>query len=106
DRRIGSQFSSGEKVQCVAMENTNDPCVQSILDYLRGSVLLDPAEEIPLEQSLLEAGILDSYGIVDLMTFLEREFGLTIPDEDVTKEKLGSIRKMARYVGTRRQVGI
>ncbi|HMF19883.1 MAG TPA: acyl carrier protein [Gemmataceae bacterium] len=86
------------------MENTNNEYIQKILDYLRGSVLLNPADEIPLDRSLLEAGILDSYGIVDLLTFIEGEFGLAIPDEDITKEKMGSIRKMASYIGARRLV--
>ncbi len=85
------------------MKKTLDPYIQSILNYLRTSVVLDPAEEIPLDESLLETRVLDSYGIVDLLTFIEREFGLTIPDVDVTKEKMGSIRKMAQYVEIRRQ---
>lgn len=85
------------------MKKISDPRIQTILDYLRDAVLLDPAEEIPLDESLLEARVLDSYGVVDLVTFLEREFGVTIPDEDLTKEKLGSIRKMAKYVETRQE---
>lgn len=89
---------------CPLMDNTNEPYVQNILDYLKDSVLLDPAEVIPLDQSLLETGILDSYGIVDLLTFIEREFGLAIPDADITKEKMGSIRKMAKYIRIQRQV--
>ena len=75
-----------------------DANIQRIVDYLKGSVLLDPGEEIPLDKSLLESGVLDSYGIVDLFTFIEGEFGLTIPDADITKDKMGSIRKMARYI--------
>ena len=86
------------------MENTHNEYIEKILDYLRGSVLLNPADEIPLDRSLLEAGILDSYGIVDLLTFIEGEFGLAIPDEDITKEKMGSIRKMASYIRARRLV--
>ena len=86
------------------MEKPNQLYIKNILDYLRGSVLLDPAVEIPLDESLLEARILDSYGIVDLITFLEREFGVAIPDEDITKDKMGSIRKMAKYVETQKQV--
>ena len=80
------------------MENANDYYIQVILNYLKSSVLLNPDDEIPLDRSLLEAGILDSYGIVDLLTFIEGEFGLAIPDEDITKEKMGSIRKMANYI--------
>ena len=84
------------------MENPNNHVIDKILEYLRDSVLLNPADEIPLDRSLLEAGILDSYGIVDLLTFIEGEFGLAIPDEDITKDKMGSIRKMANYIGTKR----
>jgi acyl carrier protein len=70
------------------------------VNYLRETVLLDPSEEIPISRSLIESGILDSCGIVDLLTFIEREFGLSIPDEDVTREKMGSIHKMAHYIAT------
>lgn len=86
------------------MANTSDQHIAKLVDYLRRSVLLNPEEEIPLDRSLLEAGILDSYGIVDLLTFIEGEYGLAIPDEDITKEKMGSLRKMANYIVQRRLV--
>ncbi len=88
------------------MQATAEDYVQCILEYLKGAVLLDPAEEIPLDKSLLETGILDSYGIVDLLTFIEGEFGLAIPDEDITREKMGSIRKMAKYVELHRMAPV
>jgi acyl carrier protein len=72
--------------------------VGEILRYLQDTVLLDPDEEIPLDESLLEAGILDSYGTVELITFIESQFEISIPDADLTREKLGSVRKMADYV--------
>jgi acyl carrier protein len=86
------------------MTETTEAYVQRIIDYLKESVLLDPSQEIPLDRSLLEAGILDSYGIVDLLTFIEGEYGLAIPDQDITREKMGSIRKMARYIEAHRLV--
>ena len=86
------------------MTETTEAYVQRIIDYLKESVLLDPSQEILLDRSLLEAGILDSYGIVDLLTFIEGEYGLAIPDQDITREKMGSIRKMARYIEAHRLV--
>ena len=86
------------------MTEPTEAYVQRIVDYLKESVLLDPSQEIPLDRSLLEAGILDSYGIVDLLTFIEGEYGLAIPDQDITREKMGSIRKMARYIDAHRLV--
>jgi len=86
------------------MTEPTEAYVQRIVDYLKESVLLDPSQEIPLDRSLLEAGILDSYGIVDLLTFIEGEYGLAIPDQDITREKMGSIRKIARYIEAHRLV--
>ena len=84
------------------MGNQDEIYIQRIIHYLRESVLLDSRSEIPLDQSLLEVGVLDSFGIIDLLTFIEGEFGLAIPDRDITKEKMGSIRKMAKYIRMRR----
>ena len=75
--------------------------LDDIVGYLKNTAI-DPSISIPLDRSLLEAGILDSYGIVDLVTFLEGEFDLTIPDKDVSKENMGSLRKMAFYVARRK----
>jgi acyl carrier protein len=96
--RLSAEFPSRRKEAVHLMESAIDQYIQRILDYLKDSVLLDPSKEIPLDQSLVETGILDSYGIVDLLTFIEGEFGLAIPEKDITKEKMGSIRKMARYI--------
>lgn len=71
---------------------------KTIVEYVKSFAIIEPGQQIPLDQSLLEAGILDSFGIVDMITFVESEFDLEIPDEDMTQEKLGSIQKMAAYV--------
>ena len=79
------------------MENTSQFYLQKIVDYVRRATMLDATRSIPLDESLLEAGVFDSFGIVELLTFVEGEFDIAIPDEDVTKEKMGSIRKLADY---------
>jgi acyl carrier protein len=86
----------------VRMDNTTIQFENLLVNYVRGLAVVDPAQPIPLDQSLLEAGLLDSFGIVEMLTYLESEFDVTIPDEDMTKENLGSIRKMADYVYRRK----
>ena len=75
--------------------------LKRILQYLQGAAL-DPSVAIPLDRSLLEAGILDSFGIVELITFVEGEFNLDIPDDEITKENMGTLRKMANYVALKK----
>ncbi len=79
------------------MDLTVDQCADAIVDYVASFAILEPGQEIPRDQSLLETGILDSFGIVELITFLESEYDIVIADEDMTKEKLGSVQKMAEY---------
>lgn len=55
-------------------------------------------QTLPRDQSLIELGILDSFGVVELVEFLEETWSLTILDEDLTKERMGSIIKMSRMV--------
>ena len=84
------------------MQNTPDYYVEEIVKYVRCTAIIDPSQTIPLDQSLLAAGIVDSFGVIELLTFVETEFDLAIPDEDITAENLGSIRKMATYVQQRK----
>lgn len=80
------------------METEIQQIEEVIVNWVQSFAIIEPGQEIPLDQSLLEAGILDSFGIVDMMTYVESEFDISIPDEDMTREKLGSIQKVAVYV--------
>ena len=60
------------------------------------------AEDMPLEKSLVEAGILDSYGMVELVSFLESNWLITIEDHEINRESLGSINKMAILVSKKK----
>jgi acyl carrier protein len=51
--------------------------------------------------SLLEAGVIDSVGVLELIEHLEATYELRIPDADVLPENLDSIDAIARYVARR-----
>lgn len=48
--------------------------------------------------SLLEAGVIDSVGVLELIEHLESSYGFQIPDADVLPENLDSIDAIALYV--------
>ena len=50
------------------------------------------------EASFLEAGIIDSTGVLELVSFLEGEFGIEIADDEMLPENLDSIRAVSGYV--------
>jgi acyl carrier protein len=49
-------------------------------------------------ESLLEAGLIDSTGILELVAFIEGEFGIRVDDAEIVPENLDSIRRIVAYV--------
>ena len=47
---------------------------------------------------LLEKGILDSTGILELVGFIEEKFTFSVEDEDLLPDNLGSVDNIVRYV--------
>jgi acyl carrier protein len=56
------------------------------------------AQTLPHDQSLLELGVLDSAGVIEFIVFVETTWDIQISDEDITKERMGSLDKMAALV--------
>jgi len=53
------------------------------------------------DTSFLNSGIVDSTGILELITFLEETFGLKIQPEEMTPENLDSIDRVAGFLAAK-----
>jgi len=63
----------------------------------------DEIGELPGDASFIEMGIIDSTGILQLVEFVEREFGIRVDDEDLVPENLDSINQLAAFIGRKKQ---
>jgi len=50
------------------------------------------------EASLFETGILDSFALVEVLASLENEFGITIPDSDLSPRQFDSLVRIENYI--------
>jgi acyl carrier protein len=50
------------------------------------------------DASLLEQGIMDSTGVLELVCFLEQRFAITVLDEELVPENLDSVAKIVAFV--------
>jgi acyl carrier protein len=50
------------------------------------------------DTSFLDEGIIDSTGILELVSFLEETFGIAVVDEELIPENLDSIKNVAGYL--------
>jgi acyl carrier protein len=58
----------------------------------------DDGDAITHDASLLDAGIIDSTGVLELVCYLETTFGIEVQDDEMLPENLDSIRAISHYV--------
>lgn len=63
----------------------------------------DDREKLADTESLLEAGLIDSTGILELVAFIETEFSIQMADADIVPENLDSLETIVRYVERKRR---
>ena len=57
--------------------------------------------EVNGQESLINGGIIDSLGILDLITFLEEQFEITVTNEDLTPNNFETIALIASFVSAK-----
>jgi len=77
-------------------ENKNT--TSQIRDFVLQKFPLARKRKVANNDNLLESGIIDSLGVLDLVAFLQQEFAVAVADEDLTPENFQNIECMARFV--------
>lgn len=55
-------------------------------------------QQIKDSDPLLESGVLDSLGVLDLVSFVEQEFSVHVADEELVPENFHTIDRIAAFV--------
>ncbi len=66
--------------------------------YIVENFLLGAENELDHGTQLMEAGILDSTGVMELVAFLETTFGVAIKDEEIIPENLNSLDYISGFI--------
>jgi acyl carrier protein len=76
-----------------------DDMKKMILDYVRREYLEeDDDREIDENSPLISGGIVDSFSMVSLKRFLEKKYGIRIPDADASPEAFDTVNRIADLV--------
>jgi len=71
-------------------------------DYIAQNLLFtDNGYGYDDDASFLEEGIVDSVGIMELVLFIEENYGLSVEDKDLTPDNFDSINKLAYFIKQR-----
>ena len=73
-----------------------------IVQYIENELVVsDESFSISLDDDLLGSGLLDSLGMMKLISFIEKEFELKIPAEDMVIENFMTVSCISTYLKNR-----
>jgi acyl carrier protein len=73
---------------------------ESIKRFLTTELLRDH-KNLSVDDNLLLSGLVDSLGVMRLISYVEQHFSIHVPPEDVTIDHFRSIRAIAEYIDSR-----
>jgi acyl carrier protein len=71
---------------------------QNVRAFVVENYLFSRPDSLRDEDSFLESGIIDSTGILELVTFLENTYGIKVKDDELVPENLDSINNISAYL--------
>jgi acyl carrier protein len=76
---------------------------QQIRDFVATNFYVADPNSLEDRTSLLDQGIIDSTGVLEVIMFIETTFGVTVEDSEMLPENLDSIERIASYVGRKKE---
>lgn len=77
-----------------------------IRDYILENLMFsDDPGELPDDASLLDRGIIDSTGVLEVVLFLEESFGIQVKASEMLPQNFDSVDNIVAFVGRQQQVG-
>jgi acyl carrier protein len=78
----------------------------ALRDKIRGFILENylfttDTSQLGLDDSLLDRGIVDSSGMLEIILFLEEEFGVAMKDAEMIPDNLDSVNRIVRFLQTK-----
>jgi acyl carrier protein len=70
--------------------------------FLVDTFLLGDDDGFADDASLLDSGIVDSTGVMEVVAFLEERFGIVIDDDELVADNLDSVDRLAAFVSRKR----
>ncbi len=68
-------------------------------DFIKENFLFgSDGESFVDDDSFLEKGIIDSTGVLELVSFMEEEFGIDVKDDELVPDNFDSINKLTQYI--------
>ena len=72
--------------------------IVAVRQFVVENFLFGDGQSLREDTSLMEDGIMDSTGILELLFFLEETFGISVKDDELVPENMDSLRNIAKFI--------
>jgi acyl carrier protein len=72
-----------------------------IRKFIADRFLFGDDHKLECHASLIEAGIIDSTGVLELIGYLEEQYGIKVEDDELVPENLDTIASICAFLGTK-----
>lgn len=72
-----------------------------IRGFIVDTFLLGDDDGFGDDDSLIDGGIVDSTGVMEIVAFLEETYGITIDDDELVADNLDSVARLTAFVDTK-----
>jgi acyl carrier protein len=71
---------------------------EQVRQFITENFLFSEEKKITEADSFLENGIIDSTGVLELVSFVEEKFNVKVKDEEMIPENLDSINNLVNFI--------
>jgi acyl carrier protein len=75
-----------------------DEKIQPIRSFIVDTFLFGDDSVLREDTSFLQNGIIDSTGVLELITFLEKQYGIKIQDDELIPQNLDSLKNIGQFL--------
>lgn len=77
---------------------------ETLRQHIAANILFTNHYPYPDEASFLENGIIDSMNVMELVLFLEQQWGIQVEDQDIIPDNFDSVAQLAAFVQRKQAV--
>jgi len=74
-----------------------------IYNFVVENFLFGKADGLAADDSLVGKGVIDSTGVLELVSFIQDRFGIRMEDQEIIPDNLDSIRNLVTFITRKRQ---
>ncbi len=76
---------------------TKEKIQELLIHFLCRQFLVDP-EDIELDNSLVDTGVIDSMGLIEIASYIEKNYGIKVTEQKMNRDNFGSVLRIVDFI--------